>query len=318
MKVANNDTEAYSRNQLRAGLVRGLDIPMNPLFVAGFSAIGIDMRVGANIIPGEGDDPGERLSFARLQPFGAGQRLTRRTETKFVNDSISNRVASVIGDIFGAAGNLYIAVHEAFSSGLDVGEDPGIVQATTNAVDAFGDGLRKQVRYMQPIWGKTINPNNSGEIESGVFRARANLVAINKDANNLFGGGVMSGTTGAPNIGNAILLPGDPTYRLVTDSVKNLQSSLALNDPTISEHRRQRAITRNATNLGSRRDIQDKMDYHTLMIQKFTAEQASTISAYEKEISKFLTDKLGRDITINLQTLTPRPNPSGPASRSQR
>ena len=317
LNIANQGTDAYSRNQLRAGLVRGLDIPLNPLFVASFSAIGIDMRVGANVVAAEGEDPGEKLSFARLQPFGAGQRLTRRTETKFVNDSIGNTIASVIGDIFGAAGNLYIGVHEAFSSGLDVGEDPGIVQATTNAVDAFGDGLRKQVRYLQPLWGKTINPNNSGEIESGVFQARANLIAIGKDLNNMIGLGVSSGTTGLSNVGNSVLVPGDGIYGHVAAQVKNLQSELAINDPSISEHRRRRAIARNATNLGSRREIQDKMDGHTLMIQSLQAEQAAILSNFERDMSKFLSrpEILNRDIKIDLRTLKPRPNPSGPASR---
>jgi hypothetical protein len=315
LNKANNGTEAYSRNQLRAGLVRGLDIPMNPLFVASFSALGIDMRVGANVVPKEGEDPGEALSFARFQPFGAGQRLTRRTETKFVNDSINTRVANVIGDIFGAAGQLYIGVHEAFSSGLDVGEDPGIVQAVTNATDAFGSGLKRQARYFQPLWGRSLNPNNSGEIESGVFQARANLKLVIRDVNNLLGGGVVSGTTGAPNISNTILTPGDGIYGRVAEASKVLDGHLKQLDFSISEHRRQRALDRNATNRGSRQDIQDSMDTHTLTIQRLMAQQGSVISKFEKDMTKTLSTMLKRDVPINLRTIKPRPNPSGPASR---
>ncbi len=321
MATANNNQAELSRHQLRAGLFRAFDIPLNPLIVAGFSSLGIDMRFGFNINKSEdADDPGDILSFGRLQPFGGGQRVTRREGTKNVDDDFTAIATNIITDIFGAAGSLYVAVHEAFAAGLDTGEDAGIMQAARMAMDAFGNGLRKQARYLQPIAGKAMSPNNSGEIETSLFSMKKNLDAINRDANNLIGLGRVSGTTGRDNMGNSVKLPNDALYKHVALQAKHLKASIAPIDKDISALRYKRSILPNSTDQGSRSEVRDKMDIMTLEIQKLQAIQRGQLMRFQRQMSEALSSRenFNRKIDINLETITPRPNPSGPASRSRR
>ena len=296
------------RDQFMASLARVLDIPVPPLVAAAFSKAGIDLRFGVAIDQTDNpDDPGETLSFLRTIPLGQGERVTRRAgKAKFAESSLDTDTVAILQDLFGSGGALYVAVHEAFVSGKKLAGG-SIVAGIENAADALGTGLRRQARWTQPLFGKTLRPNANDEIARNLFNRRQNLKRLSNDFNSYFSGGKLS-PSGRPTVGNTDVPPDDPINLELAGDAKQVDAMIGVLDKDISDLRRQISTMGNATNLGSITERNDLIDARTLEIQSLKARQLSAIIDYEKRASEVLSERYGRDIDINLATFAPRAN----------
>ena len=305
-----------SRNHLFASAQRVFDIPVPPTVAAALSLMGVDLRIGGTIDKSsDPEDPGEHVSFLKAIPASQGERVTRRGgKTKFANQYLDQTTVSAIQDIFGAAGSLYVGVFEAMHTGLTIGEEPGIEQAISMGVDAFGDGLQKQARWANPIFGNALRPKANDEISQELFSRKAGIKALVADANNFIGGGAVS-IDGKSNFGNAVILPTDPVYIKQVESAKHLSSQMASMDKQIAPLRRQLSIVGNSSNFKSIKDRNNEYDSIILEIQRLKAQQVSILIRFEAEASEQLSEMLNKDVKIDLSAANPRANPSGSSLR---
>jgi len=230
----------------------------------------------------------------------------RGVTSKFVGGHLNTQASAVLNDIFGSAGSLYVKVHEAFNSGMNLGEDPSAGQAFSMAASAFGNGLRTQARWTQPLFGKTLRPTANDEVAKELFLRRKNLDVLIADGANYFGGGLKS-KSGRPNIGDSIVLKGDPIHQKLVADANNVKKSITKLDKTISDLRRRISIIGSSTNFPSLRARDDRIDAITLEIQAHKAKQMGQLSDYEARVSKILSTRFDRDINIDLSTQVARP-----------
>ena len=294
------------RDQFMASLARVLDIPVPPVVAAAFSKAGIDLRFGVDIEQTDDpDDPGQSLSFLRTIPLGQGERVTRRSgQAKFAQSTLDTDTVAILQDLFGSGGALYVAVHEAFASGKELGEG-SIAAGATNAAEALGNGLRRQARWTQPLFGKTLRPNANDEIARNLFNRRQNLKRLSNDFNSYFSGGKLS-PSGRPTVGNTDVPPDDPINFELAGDAKQVEAMISGLDQDISDLRRNISTMGNATNLGSIRERDAQIDAKTMEIQSLKARQLSAIIEYEKRASAILSERYGREVDINLATFAPR------------
>lgn len=301
-----------NRNQFLASLARVMDVPIPPVVAAMWSATGVDVRLGLNIDEGsDPDNPGFGLSFGKANPLGKGERFTRRSgKTKFAQGAMDNDMSTIMQDLFGSGGSLYVAMHEAFMSGkkntaASLGPEDTSLQGVSGAIKALGNGLRRQARWTQPLFGQTLRPKASGEIATSLFNRRAALKRLGNDFNSYFSGGQVD-PSGNPTVGNTDVPPNDPINMELSADAKAVESNIALLDKDIGMLRRQVTTMGNATNLGSINERNSKIDAKMLEIQALKAKQLSTILDYEARASEVLTERYKRPVDINLSTFTPR------------
>jgi hypothetical protein len=313
-----------SRQQWWAGFARVMDVPVPPLVAASLSAAGVDLRVGLqHSFSTDPDDPGPRLGFFQAITTPGGERLTNRAgESKFAHSTMDQDIVNIIQDIFGAAGALYVGVHESFAAGLNINADEeelglggSFGAGVSNALDAFGNGLNRQARWTQPLFGKALRPTASDEIARNLFTRRANLTRISNDFTTYFTGG-LTDKEGHPLLGNTNVPIDDPIHMELAADAKDVLAQIGLLDGKITLKRKQLATLGNATNYPSQRAKYDLMDAITLEIQQIKAIQLSDILTFERRMSDFLTKRYRRPVTINLQEYRPRVNlSSSSASR---
>jgi hypothetical protein len=309
LKEAGTDQAKVSRNQLWAGIARVLDVPLPPLASAAFTAVGADVRFGLHMEEsGDPDTPGAEVSLFRSIPLAKGERITRRSgQAKHAGSTIDTDIVNILQDVFGSAGALYVGVHEAFMAGKRDKLDGGISSGLENAASAFGNGLRKQARWTQPLFGKTLRPNANDEVATLLFNRREALKRLGNDFQSYFSGGQVD-RQGIPSIGNQDVPPDDPINFELSGDAKTVLANVSLLDREISGIRGQISKMANATNLGSAREKEKLIDGKTLEIQALKARQLSSILDYEAHASEVLTKRYKRPVRINLGTFRPRPN----------
>ena len=300
--TADPEQNRIARTQLVASAARVLDIPLPPLVAAAYSAVGADVRLGLAVEESsDPDDPGAGLTLLRNVPLGQGERITRRAgKAKYALSHLDTTTVAMLQDIFGAGGSLYVAAYEAFHAGktLDSGS---ITTGLADAAVAFGDGLRKQARYTQPLWGKTLRPSAGGEIATDLFNRRAALNRLATDFKQYYQGG-------KGNLGNTVIPPDDPINFELSADAKKVLSTIGKLDSHVSLLRRELASMGNATNLGTISNKNASMDAKRLQIQALKAQQLGFIIDYEARVSSVLSERYGREIDINLATFKPRAN----------
>jgi len=306
---ADRGNDKVSRDQFKSAFIRAADIPVPPPVAAAFAAIGVDLRFGFQIDKtlDNPEDPGTKLSFWRGTPLGQGERVSRRGVTsKFVGGHLNTQAVAVLNEIFGSGGALYVKVHEAFNSGMNLGEDPSVGKAFSMSVEAFGQGLLTSLRWTQPLFGKTLRPTANDEIAKELFLRRKNLDVLIADGANYFGGGLKS-KSGRPNVGDSVVLKGDPIHKKLVADANNVKKHISNLDKTISDLRRRISIIGSSTNFPSLRARDDRIDAITLEIQAHKAKQMGQLSNYEARVSKILSDRFKREINIDLSTQVARP-----------
>jgi len=306
--LADNGQGKINREMLWGSVARVADLPIPPLAAATASALGMDVRLGlAQEIKDDPDDPGKVTSILRTHPIGKGERVTRRSgQSKFALGSLDTDTTAILQDIFGAAGALYVKVHEAYNAGKEV-KGGSTEQGAMNAVDAFGSGLKSQMRILQPIWGKSVHPNVSDEIAQNLFARRASLKRLGTDFNNYMSNGLLH-VDGTPVVGNTIIPPDDPLNMELAADAKTLDANIGLLDSRISQLKRDISTMGNATNLGKATEKTNQIDSKVLEIQSLKAQQLASVMAYEQHISSVLSERYKRNIEIDLSTFTPREN----------
>jgi hypothetical protein len=321
------DQGGDSRDQLLASVARVLDIPLPPLVAAGFSKLGIDMRVGFDSHNStDPDNPGPGIGFAQALPLPGGERVTGRGgQTRFTGGSIDVDTAAMIQDIFGSAGALYVAVHEAFAAGLNLDIDPegvglggDLSTGLSNAMQAFGNGLQRQTRWTQPLFGKALRPNSNDEIAQDVFARKARLELLKKDFQLYQGDGVID-MNGRPIPGGTAIPPDDPINLELSADAANVEGMVAGFEDEIRQLRKDLTNLGNSPQFDSLRERDEKIDAIHLQISQFRALQLAEYLRYEQRASEILSKRYGRQVTIDLSTFTPRDNlPNTSISRELR
>ena len=302
------DQAKVNREMFLGSLMRVADVPLPPLAAAAASAMGMDVRLGlATEVRDDPDDPGRTTSVIRSHPFGGGERVTRRSgKSRFAQGDLDRNIAAILQDIFGAAGTMYIAVHEAAVSGAR-GREGTIPQGFGRGLDAVGQELKRSARYVQPLLGKALRPNANDEIAKSLFVSRANLRRIGGQLDKGFLGGGLAYADGQLVEGQ-MPLPDDPINLELAASAKQINANIGQLDEQIKFLKRSLATMGNATNLGSEREKHDKMDAKTLEIQTLKAQQLAVLHDFEDKISTYLTERYDREIQIDLTSFVPRPD----------
>ncbi len=309
---ADRESGKVSRDQFHSSLARVLDIPVPPPVAAAFASQGIDLRFGIAVEKTDDpDDPGQEISLLRGIPTGQGERVTRRSgRAKFAGSTLDTDTVAVLQDLFGSGASLYIATHEAFMTGKKLNND-SIIEGVKFGADAFAEGLQRQARWTQPLFGKTLRPNANDEIARELFNRRSNLERISIDATNYFTG-ALAGSRNQPNVGNAVVPPDDPINFELSGDAKNVLSSIKKLDEQVSNFRRQISIVGNSTTInGKKVSIKERdsfVDSLTLQIQALKAQQLAAIIDYEERATEALSQRYGREVNIDLSTFSPRTN----------
>jgi hypothetical protein len=311
------DQAKTNRSMFLGAAARVLDIPMPPLLGAAASGLGMDIRFGlAAEESTDPDDPGLGPSFIRTRNIGGGERITRRSgKTRYVQGDIDRKYAAMLEDIFGAAGTLYIGVHNAVASGLR-GREGSLTEAASQGLDALGQGLKKQARYTQPLLGKAMRPNTSDEIAQRLFVTRKNLKDLNTQFRNGYLGGGLVFSEGALVTGH-IPIPDDPLTLEIAASASAIEGNIAQLDKQISILKKDITTIPHAIKLGPISKRNDLVDAKILEIQTIKAQQLAAIHDIESKLSDYFTNRYGRDIEIDLSSHKPRPDTTeGPTLRS--
>ena len=305
------DAGGIGRHQFLAGLGRVLDIPLPPLFAAVFSALGVDLRIGVNQTSSDDpDNPGPGLSILDAVPLPGGERLSGRAKTKFVAGTTDIDIAAILQDIFGAAGSLYVAAHEAFFAGLNQkannkGQGGDFGTAITMGLDAFGEGLTGQARYGQPLWGKSVRPNSNDEIAQEVFARKSVLTRLKTDFNVYMGEGIVD--VNGRKIEGGTLEPVDDVLNMELSAfASDIEAGVEVFEEQIRDLRSNISSLGNSVIFDSIAERNDKIDAKHLQISQLRAAQLAEYHRYEDIISGILTDRYKREININLATFTHR------------
>jgi len=187
------------------------------------------------------------------------------------------------------------------------GREGTISQGLGRGLDAFGQELKRQARYSQPLFGKAVRPNANDEIAKSLFVSRDNLKRLGGQLDSGFLGGGLAYADGQLVEGQ-MPLPDDPINLELAASAKQINSNIGQLDEQIKFLKRDLSTMGNATNLGSEREKHDKMDAKTLEIQALKAQQLAVLHDFEDKISTYLTERYGREIQIDLTSFVPRPD----------
>ena len=304
--VGEADLTGNSGNQITEAAIRVFDVPVPPPAKALATSIGINLRIGpSSDISQSASDPGSSMSLFRGIPLGRGNRLTGSGGGgKYADQSIDKTTSGIIQDIFGAAGSTYLAVHEAFNAGNKESLGRGIGLAT----DTFFNTIKSQARWTQPIFGKALRPNANNDISKQLLTKRRNLQQLKTDAALYFSNGFMS-ASGVP-LRSQLIPPDDPVYQSIAVDAGNVLGLITGLDKQVADLRTQIADVGNSSTIdGKQVSIQqrnDIVDSITLQIQTLKAIQLANVIDYEKSASETLSERLGREVFIDLSTLKPR------------
>ena len=313
IEEAAHGTDKVGREHLWGALIRVLDVPIPPLIAAGFSSVGVDLRIGGAVEKiADPDSPGREISFIRGHSFGQGERVTRRGgESRYVNDVFTTNVSNAAKDLFGAGAQLGISVINAFHAGDKLEDSTG--EGLSRAAQALGDGLLGQARYLQPLFGKTLRPSANDEITRELYLRKENLKRLQKDATAYFTGALAS-STGRPNVGNSVVPPNDPINFELSADARDLSNMIGGLDKDVADLRRRISIIENSSRInGEAVSIREKnkhIDGLNLEIQSLKSKQLASIIDYEEKASEILTERYGRPVEINLSTFAPRTSPT--------
>jgi hypothetical protein len=307
-----------SRDMMLGAAQRVFDIPWPPLASAAASYLGMDIRLGLiREVKDDPDDPGSAFTVVSTHPIGSGERVTRRSgKTRFVQGDLDRRYVAMIQDIFGAAGTAYVNIHEAVNAGLTIGEDAGPIKAFGQGFDALGQSVKSQSRYLQPLLGKVLRPNDNDEISESLFASRQNLKNLATQMTNGYIGAGIVYANGESILGDAFQLKDDPINIELAASASGIEADVGKLDAEIAQLKKHRSTMGNATNLGSIREKWNKIDGMTLQIMALKAQQQSILHDFEDKLSTYLTDRYGtdaegnvfREIEIDFRTFSARPN----------
>lgn len=313
--MADQGTGKINRSQFLASVARVLDVPAPPVVGAAFAAAGVDLRVGPSL---EETDEGTTISIARALPLGQGERVTRNLgRNKHANGALDQNTAAVIREIFGAGGSVMVAMADAFHAGTynevvagpQAGMEGNIFEGGKEALAALGDGLHRQARWTNPLFGKVLRPNANDEIAQQLVQRRQNLLALKKDYNALFNG-ALDASFGGLMPGNTVVPPDDPVAITLAADAADLEQQINGLDAEISEMRRAINKYSLATNV-DRQERDDLVDALQLQIQQLKAIQLGSLVDYEEKASIMLSERFERDVDVNLRTFKPRSNLTG-------
>lgn len=302
------DQDKTNRSQFWTAFTRVLDIPMPPPAAAIASYLGTDIRLGlAEEIGGE-DGP---VSIIRKIPLGQGERVTRRGgQAKFAEGYFDRTTVAIMQDIFGAAGTAMVNFGDAFMSGADRKEG-SIVQGLSEGLESLSVSAQSQMRYTQPLFGKVLHPNANDEIAANLHAARETLTGKGGLADQLRNGYIGAGIAYADGQmieGDTIIPSDDPINMELAASAQLMDSNIGQLDSQIAKLRKDLTTIPLSQNLGSQRDRRSLTDSKTLEIQALKAQQLAVIHGFEKELSRYLSERYDRDIDIDLTSYKPRPN----------
>ena len=304
--IGSVDQNKTNRSQFLTPLARVFDVPIPPPIAAAFSAVNADVRLGLSVEQkGEGGATG---SIMRNIPLGKGERVTRRNgETRHAEGVINRQLTNVIQDLFGAAGSAYVNFIEATGSRI-TRKDTSVAGAFGEGLSSIADSAKSQVRYLQPLWGKTLHANPNDEIATNLFAARKTLGQLKTDMSNGYIGGGIAYSDGQPIAGNTMIPPDDPINLELAASAKQIDSNIGQLDSQIAKLRKDLTTIPNSTNLGNSKARRELMDAAALQIKALKAQQLSVIHEFEAELSNYLTKEYGRDVTVDFTNYKPRAN----------
>jgi len=299
-------------NHSLAALVRIFDVPLNPVMAAVASGFGLDVRAG--IIPD--DVQGKGFSFVQGRQLFHGTRAGADARIKFEGNELEKDTTAILQDIFGAVGTLMVGIYEGFNAG---NEQTSLSTRAEFAMDELGRNVIRQVKFFQPIFGKSLrtapNRDNARDLvgkKSALQRAKNNLEPITSGA--LFSGGKLSR-------GNTISSTSDPIAIMLSASAKTYLDAIKPFDEAISDLRGQ--IQKLGTSTEDRfaykgitvKQRDDIIDSLNLRIGAYQAQQLSILKQFEEEFARSVYQNIGVDISgFEFNNFQPKPTPAGSAS----
>ena len=296
--------------QTHVGLARVADVPLPPAISAALSQLGIRAEVGLQPeMSTDPANPGPAQTVLKSIPIPTGDRLTGLSESRAPGGEMDPRYAASIQDLGGAGGTGLVAVHEAFFAGLkfdpeEVGMAGSFEKATEMAFDAAGESAKSQTRYLGGLWNKAVRTNiNRHPVTIELFGKVQALHRLNKSFALQFSGGQASRALNALP-GNTGIAPDDPVWRLVAKDAQVMLSGINVLSSDIQSRREKIASLQNASNQPSIEARNDRIDALSLEILGIRHMQLVELYRYEDALSELLSKKFGREININLSTLT--------------
>ena len=288
---------------------RVLDIPLPPLLAAAGSFVGADVQFGlATEYSPDPDNPGLKPTIIRKVPLGQGERITRRGGmTREADGHLSTTFTAMLQDIFGAAASTYVNVHEAVHSELSK-KDGSLSGGIDRGLDALGSTLKSQARYTQSLFDKAVHPKINDEITSAVFASKRSLQSLADQMSKGFIGAGFAYSDGRLIEGNTALPSDDPITLELAASAKGILNNIKVFDTEYNVLKKATQSIPNATDLGSEKDKRNKLDGTILKMQSLKAQQLAIIQQFERELSKYLTNRYGRDVEIDFINYASRPN----------
>jgi hypothetical protein len=302
------DQDKTNRSHWWTSLARVTDVPLPPVLAAGLSYFGADVQLGfkQGVNNAAGEAPGEQMDFIRNIPVGQGDRYGRAT--KFDNGHMDETTAAMIQDIFGAAGAAYVSMYDAMLTGVK-GKDGGILEGVDRTLEAFGGALKSQARYVQPLAGKQLHPNASGdEITKGYIASKKSMQNLSRqvDKDIMRAGRVYA--DGQEITGDAVAagVQDDPINAELAVVAKKLLGSFSTLDQQINQLHQDIKSIPNSRNLGSLQERNDQRDAMTLELQSKRAQVLSLIHKAEMDFGRYLSTRYGRNIEFRFSTFEPR------------
>jgi hypothetical protein len=304
--MENIDQDKTNRSHFWTSLARVTDVALPPVISAGLSAVGADVQLGlrSGVNNAAGEAPSEQMSFIKNIPVGQGDRYGRAT--KFDSGHLDETTTAIIQDIFGAAGAAYINVHEAFMTGL-TRKDGSVTEAVDRSLEAFGGALKSQARYTQPLMGKVLHPNASGdEITKSYISTKKAMQNLAKQVDSDYMRGGMMYADGQLVSGDTIILRDDPINLELAVYAENLLSMTSTLDQQINQIHSDIKSIPNDRKIGSLKARNDKRDALTMELQTKRAQVLNLAYDAEYIISQALSNKYRRDIKVRFSEFTPR------------
>jgi hypothetical protein len=240
-------------------------------------------------------------------PIQTGTRLDPSTSaarpegTDPVVEGVARAMFGVAADVVASA---YTAGRQGYASG-------GAKQGFDFAIDATADTLKKQMRYMQPLWSGMMRSNETDELSQTAMIKSKGIENFNKMFQSNVPG-MFSLEGGQINRGDTSVVNTDPVFATATRFLKGAQFEKSTYDENMRMLRNEINSIRSTgkwdgkpiTYAERNKMIEDK----SLQIRALQARFVASVQVIEKQASEAMRQQFGRDFNFTFEGFQPRPN----------
>ena len=288
-----------------AALSRVLDFPIPPWIGATLAAMNVDAKLSVGT-----DDPDSILSLfdigtSRVRPDSEFIFSGHRSREE-IDKAFDGEVEAVLLELFGSGAHAYLEIVSAFSAGMRQDLGTALSFAGGAAVEEF----KRQARYGQFLFGKSLHPTLATEISSKVFNKKLELQHLRDgDMKKLFTRGKLVARD-QPAGGDSIVPTGDPIVAQLALAAGSVLNEIEPQQEAVNilrgEIHRIRASSTWDEGLGkgpqllSHPEMMEMVDTKTRQINVLRATQLHILEDFEEYASEQLTTYYKRDILLKL------------------